>query len=263
MDTIGGRYGLRRLVDGGGAGEVWQADDIVAGGSVAVKVYRIPPEDTGIAGRRFVAEATVLARLRGPGIVDWREVGCDGDRAYVAMPLLDGEPLRALLHRTPILPPAQVMALIAEAAAALAISHRAGIVHRGVRPSRLFLPAAGGLVLTEFGLGWLIGLPELDPTYLAPEQARGETGSVATDLYRLGLVGYECLAGRPPFLPAAPTAAAQFEVVMQHIRTPPPPLPPSLPAAARAVVVRALAKAPADRWPDAAAMAGAARAAIT
>jgi serine/threonine-protein kinase len=152
------------------------------------------------------------------------------------------------------------MAWLTEVATALVEVHRNGIVHRGLRPSRLFLLADDTVVLTDFGL--IRGISDMYSaqvaTYLAPEQAMGNQPTPQTDLYQLGLIAYECLAGQPPFRADNP-----LEVAMMHVRDVPPPLPDSVPIAIRDIVARCLAKSPADRWPTAGALATAAATAAT
>jgi serine/threonine-protein kinase len=187
--------------------------------------------------------------LRHPGIVPLLAYEADAKLAYVVMPLLTGESLRSRLQRDSRMRPAEVMRMLAEAALAVQAVHDFGCVHRGLRPSRLFL-ASNRLLLTDFGQGRLIWRDDLDASYMAPELAKGETPSPAADIYSLGCVAYEALAGRPPFVGDSPLAVA-----VAHVRDEPPPLPETVAPPVRRVVIGALAKQPADRWPTAAALA--------
>jgi serine/threonine-protein kinase len=258
---IGRRYALHGLIDAGGDGEVWHGHDVITDGIVAVKTYRLPAAASdGTVGRRFVAEARILATLSDPAIVELRDIGFDGTSAYVVMPLLNGESLRTLLARVGPLAPAYAMELMVRTAAALDVVHQRGFVHRGVMPSRLFLPADGGLMLTDFGLGRLVHGGRMmppDATYLSPEEACGDLATVVSDVYSLGAVAYHCLAGRPPFLSGSTLHAA-----LMHVREVPPPLPDWVPPAVREVVGRALIKDPTQRWPSAGAFAAAAHHAV-
>src|SRR5690606_14737971 len=161
--------------------------------------------------------------------------------------------------------PQPAMELIAQAALALQAVHDQGIVHRDVKPGNLLVQRDGTLVITDFGIaradsgarltdaGMVLGTA----AYCAPEQAEGAPVTPAVDLYALGVVAYECLAGRRPFDGDTPVAIA-----LKHIREQPPPLPPDVPPAVRAFVERSMSKDPARRWPSAAAMSQAARQSI-
>jgi serine/threonine-protein kinase len=244
--VIAGRYELQALVDAGGCGVVWQAMDLDRNVSVAVKTYDGGTDES--FGPRYFLETRILRMIADPGVVALLDHGYDEPTAWAVMPRLVGESLRSRLARTGAVTPAEAMTWLGQAATALQAVHRLGVVHRGLRPSRLFVLADDRVVLTEFGV---IHGPDLRPVqpaaYLAPEQARGEQVSVATDLYQLGLIAYECLAGRPPFQAENP-----MQVALMHVREQPPPLPDEVPAAVRHILARCLAKSPADRWPTAA-----------
>jgi serine/threonine-protein kinase len=163
------------------------------------------------------------------------------------------------------LPAGTALDLVAQVASALEAAHAEGVVHRDVKPANLLVRPDGTVVVTDFGIarsvhaaGSLTMTGEVLGTaaYLAPEQAEGRPASPATDVYSLGVVAYQCLAGRRPFEGETPVATA-----LAHLRDAPPPLPADVPPAARAVVERAMAKDPAGRYPSAAALATAARAA--
>ena len=268
-NSMGGRYRLDERIATGGMGEVWKAEDTVLGRTVAVKVLQPAMlEEPGFA-ERFRAEARVMATINHPGVVqvyDYGESDIEGGGkvAYLVMEYVEGEPLHHVLARVGRLAPNRVMDLIAQAADALQAAHDRGIVHRDVKPGNLLVRPNGKLVLTDFGIarsaisgnltqaGAVLGTA----SYVSPEQATG-TGNItpASDVYSLGVVAYQCLAGRRPFEGDNP-----IEVAMRHIRDEPPPLPPDVPEGARAVVMRAMAKDVAARWPDARSMAEAARA---
>lgn len=253
------RYALDRMIDAGGAGEVWRAVDPASGQMVALKRYALGAGVDDMVGVRFEREVGILARLRHPGIAPLLDVGHDhgvGDQpgaAYVVMPLLDGESLRD--HLRDPLPPAELTAVVGQVATALAALHEGSIVHRGLRPSRIFL-TADRVLLTDFGHGWLIGRREDDATYIAPEVVAGGLPSAAADVYSLGCIAYEALAGRPPFAGDSPLAVA-----LAHVRDEPPPLPAAVAPPIRGAVMRALAKQPAQRWPTTVDLAEALRAA--
>jgi serine/threonine-protein kinase len=252
---------LRELIARGGMGEVWRAEDPVLSRSVAVKVL-LPglAADPSFAAR-FQSEARAMAALSDPGIVEVYDYGQTDGVAYLVMPFVDGESLHDLLNRAGPLPPRETMGVVAQAASALQLAHRSGIVHRDVKPGNLLVRADGRIVLTDFGIaraveaepvtaaGGLIGTA----AYLAPEQISGGRVAPATDVYALGVVAYECLTLTRPFVADSPVGVA-----LMHTRDEPPPLPDTVPLEVRHVVMRALAKDPDQRWPSARAMAEAA-----
>jgi serine/threonine-protein kinase len=154
------------------------------------------------------------------------------------------------------------MALVAQAADALHAAHERGVVHRDVKPGNLLVRPNGTLVLTDFGIARAAGAAQLTAagsvlgtaSYISPEQAMGEQATALSDVYALGVVAYQCLAGRRPFEGGNP-----LEIAMRHVREAPPPLPPDIPPQVRAIVERAIAKDPAARWPTAAAFAAVSR----
>ncbi|MEV8635944.1 protein kinase [Streptosporangium sp. NPDC051023] len=265
--TLAGRYRLDTRIGAGGMGEVWRGEDIVLARTVAVKVL-LPgrTDDPGFLVR-FQGEARAMATINHPGVVDVYDYGVHevpgaGATAYLVMKFVDGEPLDRLLGRLGSIAPAAAMELIAQAASALQAVHDQGIVHRDIKPGNLLVRADGTLVLTDFGIarsdaasrltdaGMVLGTA----AYCAPEQAEGAPVTPAVDIYALGVVAYECLAGQRPFDGDTPVTIA-----LKHIREAPPPLPPHVPPAVRALVERALSKDPARRFPSGAAMSIAAR----
>jgi serine/threonine-protein kinase len=253
--VVAGRYELQALVDEGGFGVVWRAMDLDRRELVAVKTYDCGTDKA--FGPRYVRETQILARISDPGVVALVDQGYDEPTAWVVMPLLSGESVRSRLALRGPVAPATAMTWLGQAASALQTVHRHGVVHRGLNPSRLFVLADDVVVLTEFGV---IHGPDLRPVqlaeYLTPEQACGDQPTVASDVYQLGLIAYECLAGQAPFRADNP-----LEVAMMHVRHETPPLPAHVPDVVRHVVARCLAKATRERWPTAAALVHAAAAA--
>ncbi|MGI5519405.1 protein kinase domain-containing protein [Micromonospora sp. CA-259024] len=263
---LGDRYRLGERVATGGMGAVWRGTDVLLEREVAVKVL-LPslvadPEFTA----RFRAEAQMLAALRHPGVVAVHDVGqstlADGSRVdYLVMEYVEGEPLSARVRAAGRLDPATTMSVLAQAADALHTAHLAGIVHRDVKPGNLLVKANGSVVLVDFGIARsrsMAGLTAANmvlgtASYMSPEQATGQPVSAATDVYALGAVAYFCLAGQPPFHGDNPLAVA-----LRHAQEEPAPLPANTPPAVTAVVARALAKRPADRFGSAAELAAAA-----
>ncbi|BCJ73489.1 hypothetical protein CS0771_30330 [Catellatospora sp. IY07-71] len=262
--TLGGRYELVDLIARGGMGEVWRADDLVLGRRVAVKA--LLPALAGEAGftARFRAEARAMAALSHPGIVEIYDYGHADGVAYLVMQFVEGESLRALVDRDGALAPHRAMGLLAQAADAIHAAHRQGIVHRDVKPSNLLLRPDGRLALTDFGIARMVAGDRLTAadeilgtsSYLAPEQVTGAEVGPATDVYALGVVAYELVTGERPF-----TADTPLAVALQHVNDDPPALPADVPRPVRALIMRALAKEPDDRWPSAAALAQASRSA--
>jgi serine/threonine-protein kinase len=256
------RYRLDERVGGGGMGEVWRATDLVLDRTVAVKVMRPELlEEAGFADR-FLIEARTMATIRHRGVVGVHDYRSDHTGAFLVMEYVAGESLSRLLNRLGRLPPVRAMTLVAQAADALQAAHDRGVVHRDIKPGNLLVTEDDQLVLTDFGIarsaastpltatGAVIGTP----SYLAPEQVLGKAATARSDLYSLGVVAYECLAGRRPFEGENP-----FDIAMKRLREPPPTLAVDVPPAVLAVVERALASDPERRWPSAADLAAAAR----
>jgi len=260
-----GRYRLVAQIAVGGMGEVWRADDLRLRRPVAVKSLR-SEYSTPAFRERLRAEARHTASLAHPGVAQVYEyvelpAAAPGQEpaGYLVMEYVDGEPLSTLLARVGRLPAASTMDIIGQAALGLQAAHDAGIVHRDVKPGNLLLRADGVVKVTDFGIAWAGGaltdpLARTGETglvigtayYLSPEQAAGRKVTPASDVYALGVVAYECLAGRRPFLGSTPLAVA-----MAHVRTPPPPLPDDVPEQVRDLVAGALAKDPLHRPPSA------------
>ncbi|MFG1866458.1 serine/threonine-protein kinase [Micromonospora arborensis] len=269
--VLSGRYRLDERVATGGMGDVWRGSDLILGRQVAVKVLlpALVSDPDFIA--RFRAEARIMAALRHPGIVQVFDCGADdlpdGGRAdYLVMEFVAGEPLSKRIETAGRLDVAETMSVVAQAAAALNAAHRGGIVHRDVKPSNLLVHEDGTVVLVDFGVARSTDITSITSTnavpgtalYMAPEQAAGRPVSGATDIYALGAVTYCCLTGSPPF-----TGDNPLQVAVRHLDDEPPELPNEIPEAVRALVSRALAKDPADRFTSGAAMAEAARIAVT
>ncbi|MSZ77090.1 MAG: protein kinase, partial [Actinobacteria bacterium] len=248
-------------------GQVWRATDTTLDREVAVKLLKVEYADAPAFRARFESEARHAASLQHPGIAAVYDVGeartADGtQRPYLVMELVEGQPLSVLLRAGEPMDTAVAQDLMAQAADALSAAHAAGIVHRDVKPANLLVTAQRQLKITDFGIaraateagltqtGQVMGTPQ----YLSPEQARGTTATAASDVYSLGCVAFECLAGRRPFVADSPVTTA-----LAHINQPVPELPAQVPADLARVVRRAMAKAPADRFADAAAFAAALR----
>jgi tetratricopeptide (TPR) repeat protein len=261
-----GRYRVVRKLGEGGMGLVFEAEDDALGRRVAVKRLKSGDESSR---RRFWREARAAARLSHPNVCPIYEVGEDSQGLFLAMELLAGEPLSARLERGP-LPAAEVLSLGTGVLAALAALHAAGIVHRDLKPSNVYLTPHGARIL-DFGLARALPgelaralaiessdrtHPDLmvgSPRYMAPEQILGKEVDARTDVFAAGAVLYEALCARPAF-----GGTTLVEVLTATLHDAPPPLEGAA-APFEAVVRRALAKAPADRFPSAEEMAEALR----
>src|SRR5687768_9902345 len=246
-------------------GRVWRARDTLLERPVAVKVLR--SEFTGDATfrARFRAEAQHTAALHHPNIAsvfDYGEVEEDGElHAYLVMELVEGETLAALLEREGRLGPARTLDVLRQTSAALAAAHAAGVVHRDVKPGNVLVGTDGVVKITDFGIAWsassvpLTGTGQVVGTahYLSPEQAGGGKATAASDVYALGTVAYECLAGRRAF-----DGENSVQIALKQLREEPLPLPADVPAGMRDLVQRAMAKSPDARYPDGAALRAAA-----
>ncbi len=261
--VLGQRYRLEERIASGGMGDVWRCVDEVLGRTVAVKLLLSSLLDEPGFTERFRGEARTMATISHPGVVDVYDYNSDPvTGAYLVMEYIQGEALSRTLARVGRLTAGRTMALVAQAAEALHAAHQAGVVHRDVKPGNLLVRPDGTLVLTDFGIARAAGAASLTApnsvlgtaSYISPEQAMGEQATPLSDIYSLGVVAYQCLSGYRPFEGDNP-----LEIAMRHVREQAPPVPPDVPVTVRAIVDRAMAKRPADRWPNAAAFAQEAR----
>src|SRR5688572_24818516 len=255
--ALGPQYRLERELGRGGMGVVYLATDTALDRTVAVKVIHPELAAHESLARRFLTEARTIARLRHPNIVSVHAAGSDGDLLYYVMDQIPGETLRERLAREPRLPVADVVRIVADLAAALDAAGRAGVVHRDVKPENILLEhATGRALLADFGIARAVasetagprtaqGVAVGTPIYMSPEQAAGEDVDGRSDLYSLGIVAYEMLAGAPPF------DGPNRVVVSKHIGERPAPirrLRPETPPELAAAVMHALEKPPGSRW---------------
>ena len=256
--VLGSRYRLVSQIAAGGMGDVWRATDEVLGREIAVKVLK--RELSGERGflERFRREARQTAALSHPGIAAVFDYGEEDGNAYLVMELVPGEPLSDLLARDGALPVPVAISLVVQTADALAVAHRAGLVHRDVKPANLLVTPDGTVKVTDFGIARALESSQLTATgtvmgtvqYASPEQISGAATTAASDVYSLGIVAYELVAGRSPY-----QADSNIGLAMAHLQTEPAPLPDAVPDALAAVILRALAKDPAARPADGAAFA--------
>ncbi|MDB5280855.1 MAG: serine/threonine protein kinase [Ferruginibacter sp.] len=261
--TFGGRYQLSSRVAIGGMGEVWQATDLVIGRTVAIKILK--DEYLGDPGflERFRAEARHAALVNHEGIANVFDYGEEDGSAFLVMELVPGEALSTILERERVLSSDRVLDIVAQTANALHAAHSAGLVHRDIKPGNLLITPEGRVKITDFGIARIADQVPLTATgqvmgtvqYLSPEQASGHAASPTTDIYSLGIVAYEALAGRRPF-----TGESQVAIAMAQINETPPELPVTVSEPVRNLVYSSIAKSPADRPASAAHLARAAQA---
>lgn len=253
--VLAGRYRLERLIGQGGMAEVWLATDTALSRQVAVKLLKPQLAHDAVVGERFRREAVAAARLHHPNVVAVHDTIDDGGRQAVVMQYVKGRSLRQLLDEQRRLTPEHTAHIGACVAAALGAAHRAGMVHRDVKPGNILLTPDGQVLLADFGIAKAIGGGEHDLTsdnimmgtakYLSPEQVRGLALDGRSDLYALGLVLYECLAGQVPF--QGDTDAATALARLQRDPTDLTRLRPTLPTPLVDTIHQLLARDPALR----------------
>ncbi|HEV2934063.1 MAG TPA: Stk1 family PASTA domain-containing Ser/Thr kinase [Streptosporangiaceae bacterium] len=263
---LGGRYELDGVVGRGGMAEVYRARDIRLDRIVAIKTLRADLARDQIFQARFRREAQSAASLNHPNVVAVYDTGEDMATGvpvpYIVMEYVDGRTVRDLLQDGHRLLPERSLEIIDGVLRALDYSHQAGIVHRDIKPGNVMVTRNGDIKVMDFGIARAMSDAQATMTqtaqvigtaqYLSPEQARGERVDSRSDLYSTGCLLYELLTGRPPFTGDSPVAIAY-----QHVREnpiPPSRVDPDVPAWADAIVLKAMAKSPADRYQTAADM---------
>ncbi len=245
---LGDRYQLDQPIGSGGYSEVWRASDTVLSRSVAVKMLHPGYAQHADALARFQAEARHAGAMAHQNIARVYDYGePEAEQPFLVMELVEGPSLAQVLTGGP-LGAARTMDVIAQAACGLQAAHAEGLIHRDIKPANLLLAPGGTVKITDFGIAHAVGSAPLTltgtllgtPGYLAPERASGAQATPSTDLYALGIVAYECLAGAPPF------AGAPLDVTLAHRDRPLPPLRAALPLEVVAFVMELAAKDP--RW---------------
>src|SRR5882757_1516479 len=264
---LGERYELGQLIGRGGMAEVHLGKDIRLGRDVAIKILRADLARDPSFQIRFRREAQAAAALNHPAIVAVYDTGEDpdgisGPTPYIVMELVEGRTLREILRAEGRLQPQRAMEITADVCAALDFSHRGGIVHRDVKPGNVMITRTGAVKVMDFGIARAVTDSAATVTataqvigtaqYLSPEQARGENVDARSDVYSTGCMLYELLTGSPPFTGDSPVAVAY-----QHVRenaNPPSSINPDVPQVLDAIVLKAMAKNPLNRYQSAAEM---------
>lgn len=268
-----GAFRVEARIGAGATGVVYRATHEPSGRPAALKVLHENLGSIGGLERRFSREARVLAKLSHPNIVEVLGFGSERGRTFIAMELLEGETLEQALGRGP-LDPARALAICDPILAALAEAHDHEVVHRDLKPANVFLPTDGGVKLLDFGLAKMLSIDELSqegtltrkgrivgtPAYMSPEQITGVFVDVRADVYALGVMLYELIADRRPFL-----YERRSELLRAHLLEPVPKITQvreglEVHEALEALLAKALAKDPAERFPNARAMLEALRA---
>jgi serine/threonine protein kinase len=254
-----GKYTLLELLGRGGMAEVYKARHPTLDRDVTVKVlHRHLADGEGFLAR-FEREAKAVAAMRHPHIVQIFDYEATDDANYMVMEFIDGGTLQdraaALAEEGKYLPVREALAILGQVAEALDYAHGRGILHRDVKPSNILLDSSGNAYLTDFGIARILSSTQFTvtgvmvgtPAYMSPEQGSGEELTASSDIYSLGIIAYELLAGRVPFS----SETTPLAIIHKHIHEQPPnlrALRPDLPAAAEAAVMKALAKKPQDRF---------------
>ncbi|MGA9532134.1 MAG: protein kinase [Anaerolineales bacterium] len=253
--SLAGRYQLLRPLGQGGMAEVYQARDLNLQRDVAIKLLRRDYINDSAFQARFQQEARAAANLLHPNIVTVYDFGHDQDRFFIVMEFVDGTDLKTLLRRRGRLPTDSAVHLMIQICSGVGYAHRAGLVHCDLKPHNLLVTADDRVKITDFGIARALAGIQPDehhdvvwgsPLYFSPEQAAGRSPSPASDVYSLGVVFYEMLTGRTPFV-----ADNGNDLTEMHMATPPTPprvLNPAIPSAIEHIVLKVLSKEPAARY---------------
>ncbi|AAO44874.1 protein kinase domain-containing protein [Tropheryma whipplei] len=248
--VLGKRYRLIARIAIGGMGEVWKAHDEVIQRHIAIKILKEEYVGSRDFIERFRTEARHAAIVNHVGIANIFDYGEEKGIAYLVMELVDGEPLSAVLERERMLPVEEVLRIVVQISRALQAAHSAGLVHRDIKPGNILISESGLVKITDFGIARIGDQVPLTTTgqvmgtvhYLSPEQAAGKKADAMTDVYSLGVVAYECLTGKRPFV-----GDSQVAIAVAHVGDTPANLPKDIPRPVARLVLGCLEKQPQRR----------------
>jgi len=251
--VFGRRYRVTEKIGSGGMAEVYKAVDEVLGRTVAIKVLHSHYSSDPAFVARFRQEAQAAANLSHPGIVNIYDWGQDGEAYYIVMEYVHGADLKELVTKKGPVDPAKVAEYASQVCAALSVAHGYDIIHRDIKPHNIVLTPSGSIKVMDFGIA-RAGNTQMTQTgsvlgtahYVSPEQAQGKELTASSDLYSLGVVLYELATGRVPFDAETPVAVALKQVNEDPI--PPRQINPSIPSGLEAIILRAMAKSPSERY---------------
>jgi serine/threonine protein kinase len=256
------QYELVELLARSGMASIFKAVDTATGGFVALKVPHIQFESDIAFSERFSREEEICRRLDHPNIVKVLTPRGEKSRVYIALEFVEGTSVRAMMQRGRPLPTDQALYIARQTCDALAYLHRQGVVHRDIKPENVLLTPGGQLKILDFGIALLESARRLTwmglsatlgtPDYMAPEQVRGRRGDARTDVYGLGTMLYEMLTGHLPY--DAPDARAILRAKVRSAPKPPRHFAPDLDPVLEAIILRAIARSPRDRYQDPATM---------
>ena len=252
--TIAGRYQLKRLIGQGGMADVYEAEDLILGRTVAVKIMRSSLTGDPVYVTRFHREASAAAALSHKNIVEIYDVGDEKDDYYIVMEYVPGQTLKELIHKRGALHYVEAVDIMKQVVSATAKAHAIGIIHRDLKPQNIMVTDSGVVKIGDFGIASIQSLSQVTQTdtimgslhYLAPEIARGEKATAQCDIYALGIVFYELLRGEVPFNGESPV-----NIALKHMRDEIPSVRafnPSIPQSVENIIMKATAKNIKDRY---------------
>lgn len=253
-----GRYEILAELGKGAMGVVYRARDPLLNRTVAIKtiIMSVDPQEMAEYEARFYQEAKAAGGLNHPNIVTIHDIGKSGNVAYMAMELLEGSELRALMSHGAPIAPARAVEIAAQVAEGLAYAHQHGVVHRDVKPANIMILSNGLAKITDFGIARMrqaevrtqTGIVLGSPRYMSPEQVAGKRAEPRSDIFSLGVILYEMLTGKPAFT-GEDVSAVMFQIL--NLAPPAPSsLNPAIPAVLDFIVAKALAKTADDRYQD-------------
>ena len=255
-----GRYEILAELGQGAMGVVYRANDPLLNRTVAIKTVNmsLDPEEMAEYEARFYLEAKAAGGLNHPNIVTIHDIGKSKNIAYMAMELLEGPELRAIMKPGASLAPARAVEIAAQVAEGLAYAHQHGVVHRDVKPANIMILRNGTAKIMDFGITRMrqsevqtqTGIVLGSPRYMSPEQVAGKRADPRSDIFSLGVILYEMVTGKPPF--TGDDVTAVMYQILNAVPPPPSSLNPAAPAMLDFIVAKALAKTPDERYQDAA-----------